>query len=72
MTRKATFRALTALLITTGASAFAQPIIDWFTIDGGGAMLTAGGGFELSGTIGQPVASSFAMPMTGGRVTFSA
>ncbi len=28
--------------------------INRFTIDGGGDMLSAGGGFELSGTIGQP------------------
>jgi hypothetical protein len=30
--------------------------IDWFTIDGGGALFSTGGGFELSGTIGQPAA----------------
>ena len=44
----------------------------WFTIDGGGEMSSTGGAYELAGTIGQPVASSFAMPMTGGGVTFSA
>ena len=28
--------------------------IDWHTIDGGGATVSTGGAFELSGTIGQP------------------
>ncbi len=28
--------------------------LSWHTIDGGGAILTAAGDFELSGTIGQP------------------
>src|SRR3990170_6278085 len=39
--------------------------LSWSTVDGGGGTST-GGGYELSGTIGQPDASSFAMPMTGG------
>lgn len=34
--------------------AFAQYDLSWYTIDGGGAMFTTGGSFELSGTIGQP------------------
>jgi len=38
--------------------------LDFFTIDGGGAMLTTGGDFELSGTIGQPDAN--AVVLTGG------
>lgn len=43
---------LSAVLVGT---AFAQSLdIDWHTIDGGGAMWTAGGDLELSGTIGQP------------------
>ena len=33
-------------------------IISWHTIDGGGEMFTSGGGFELSGTIGQPDAGA--------------
>jgi len=37
--------------------------LSWFTIDGGGGTST-GGGFELSGTIGQPDAS--VTPATGG------
>ncbi|MCG3132019.1 MAG: hypothetical protein FLDDKLPJ_02829 [Phycisphaerae bacterium] len=44
--------------------------LSWFTIDGGGAMRTAGGGFELSGTIGQPDAGP-ATPMTGGGFELS-
>jgi len=36
--------------------------IDWWTIDGGGAMWTTGGDLELSGTSGQPDA---AVAMTG-------
>lgn len=27
--------------------------LEWHSVDGGGAMLSTGGGFELSGTIGQ-------------------
>ena len=38
--------------------------IDWYTIDGGGAMYTFGGSYELSGTIGQYDASTG--PLAGG------
>ena len=34
--------------------------LSWRTIDGGGAMVTTGGSWELSGTIGQPDAGSMA------------
>jgi len=52
---------LTALGLATVAGA--DPFqIDWFTMDGGGGMSSAGGSFELSGTIGQPDAGF----MTGG------
>ncbi len=47
------------------STAKAQFSIDWYTIDGGGGT-SAGGTFELSGTIGQPDAGP---EMTGG--TFS-
>ena len=30
----------------------------WYTIDGGGATFSAGGGYSLGGTIGQPAAGS--------------
>ena len=38
--------------------------LDWFTIDGGGAMRSTGGHFELNGTIGQMDAGT---PLTGGH-----
>lgn len=43
------------------------PTIDWYTIDGGGGTST-GGGFELSGTIGQPDAGP---EMSGGGFTLT-
>jgi hypothetical protein len=42
--------------------------LDWNTIDGGGAMWTTGGDFELSGTIGQPDAGA---TMTGGSFSLT-
>jgi len=45
--------------------AFSQYTIPWSTIDGGGAT-SSGGNFALTGTIGQPDASSFSAPMSGG------
>jgi hypothetical protein len=60
-----TFATLAALAIATFAPAVADDFaIDWWTIDGGGEMWTAGGDFELSGTIGQPDANTIVM--TGG------
>lgn len=49
-------------------SSFAQPTIDWYTIDGGGHMWSSGGAFELGGTIGQPDAG---VEMTGGSFTLT-
>ncbi len=43
-----------------------QYTIPWSTVDGGGAMSSTGGTLSLAGTIGQPDASSFATPMSGG------
>lgn len=61
---------IATLLLAAPAVLLAQPFtIDWHTIDAGGAMNTNDGipgGFELSGTIGQPDASNPAAPMTGG------
>jgi hypothetical protein len=57
-----------ALLASTGA-AWAQYDLGWWTVDGGGAMFTAGGTFELSGTIGQPDAN--AVLMIGGTFELS-
>lgn len=42
--------------------------LNWYTIDGGGAMFSSSGGYELSGTIGQPDAGQ---PMTGGEYTLT-
>ncbi len=46
-----------------------DPVYDltWHTIDGGGAMRSTGGDFELSGTIGQPDAGA----MSGGNFTLT-
>ena len=54
--------------ISTLAASFAVPAaaqfaLDWFTIDGGGAMQSSGGAYTLGGTIGQPDAG----PMSGGN-----
>src|SRR3989442_3601084 len=51
-----------ALLAVVPANA--QYAIDWFTIDGGGGA-SSGGGFTLSGTIGQPDAGT----LSGGNYT---
>lgn len=57
------FAALLPLLTLTAA--FSQYTIPWSTIDGGGSTST-GGSFSLTGTIGQPDASSFSSPISGG------
>ncbi len=45
---------LALALLTTADARAGDFDIAWHTIDAGGALFTAGGGFELSGTIGQP------------------
>lgn len=40
--------------------------LTWSTIDGGGVMFSAAGGYELGGTIGQCDAGPAGGPMTGG------
>lgn len=58
------------LLLTVPAVILAQSYdISWHTIDGGGGTST-GGGYELSGTIGQPDASA-ADALTGGGYTLT-
>jgi hypothetical protein len=54
------------LVMTTAAHAQSGGGFDltWSTIDGGGAMFSTGGGYELGGTIGQPDANT--VVMTGG------
>jgi len=49
------------------SNARAQFSIDWYTVDGGGGTST-GGGFVLSGTIGQPDAGPV---MSGGTFTLT-
>ena len=39
--------------------------LDWWTVDGGGTMSNAGGGYSLGGTAGQPDAG----PLSGGGYT---
>ena len=63
-----TLARVTALLatLTLATTVFGQTYdLSWHTIDGGGAMFTAGGQFTLSGTIGQPDAGG----MSGGNFT---
>lgn len=55
---------LTASWIALTGSVRAQYAIDWYTIDGGGGT-SSGGGYTLSGTIGQPDAGT----LSGGNFT---
>lgn len=60
--------AIPVLLLTITSTASANDHLELvrYTIDGGGIMQSAGGDFVLSGTIGQPDAST---PQTGGDFT---
>jgi hypothetical protein len=58
---RASWATIVCALIT--AVVAADYDLSWYTIDGGGDMWSTGGGFELSGTIGQPDAAAV---MTGG------
>lgn len=42
------------LLLVSVAGAQGNYSLSWWTVDGGGAPLSQGGGYLLSGTIGQP------------------
>ena len=55
---------MTLLLLFVSAVVADDFDLDWYTIDGGGDMFSTGGEFELSGTIGQPDATT--VVMTGG------
>lgn len=56
-----------AVAVLAPVSATGQDFnLDWFTVDGGGATSSTGGGFELAGTIGQADAGSPAAPLIGG------
>jgi hypothetical protein len=50
-----------------GMSVAQDYAIDWHTLDGGGAMRSTGGDYELSGTIGQPEAGA----LNGGTYTLT-
>jgi hypothetical protein len=45
---------LTLAAFSSGICLAQDLSVDWWTVDGGGDMWTAGGSLELSGTIGQP------------------
>src|SRR5262245_62851244 len=64
-----TTRIIAAFLLLMPLTAVAQYDLSWYTIDGGGATFSTGGTFQLGGTIGQPDASSFSSPMSGGTFT---
>jgi fimbrial isopeptide formation D2 family protein len=55
--------AVLGLLLMTAARASAQYQVDWWTVDGGGAMSVSGGTYVLDGTAGQPDAHA---AITGG------
>ncbi len=64
LTKRLTSIATVILGLALAPAAIAQDFdLSWHTIDGGGEMFTSGGGFELSGTIGQPDAGA----MVGGE-----
>jgi hypothetical protein len=66
--RAGVFLSLFTALVMIGSFARAQSYsLEWFTIDGGGGTST-GGGYSLSGTIGQPDAGG---PLTGGNFTLN-
>ena len=54
-----------AVLMTASTIGAQDYDLSWHTIDGGGATFSAGGDFELGGTIGQHDAGPSAGPMTG-------
>ncbi len=58
-----------AAALSLSASVVAQWEVDWSSIDGGGGT-SSGGGFEVSGTIGQPDASA-AEALSGGDFTLT-
>jgi uncharacterized repeat protein (TIGR01451 family) len=72
MTRALRLRPLAAVAVFAALAcgsarpAAAQYSIDWHTVDGGGAMNTSGGTFEISGTAGQPDAGA---SLNGGNFT---
>ncbi len=68
MTKQRLLTGAVLLTLTAGVAATADFTLDWWTIAGGGDLWTTGGGFELSGTIGQPTAGTV---LTGGNFTLA-
>ncbi len=69
MTRTRLITLATFVVMATAPIALSQYAISWSTIDGGGGSApnaSVGATFAVAGTIGQPDASSFAAPMSGG------
>ncbi len=67
--RRTTSLAVSLSLIITSFAAAQDYDLSWYTIDGGGEMLTTGGAYELGGTVGQPDAgklSGGSFQLTGG------
>ncbi len=64
MTRKTQIMMRTAMIFGAMAACVAVADdfdLDWWTVDGGGATWSTGGGFELGGTIGQADAGEVVM-----------
>lgn len=59
--------AATLLVVHAGRGGDPPSDLSWHTIDGGGAIRSMGGNFELSGTIGQPDAGR----SSGGNLTLT-
>ena len=67
-----TIRVWMMFLIASVGVVLAQDYaIDWHTVDGGGEMWSAGGDYELGGTIGQPDALADGNTMSGGTYTLT-
>lgn len=58
---------VTAVVLLTIVPVNAQFVIEWSTVDGGGAQSSTGGPFSLDGTIGQPDAGTPPL-MSGGTL----
>ncbi len=66
MTRSTVVLAFIGAALALAAPARAQLSLTWYTVDGGGGT-SSGGGFTLTGTIGQPDAGA----MAGGTFTLA-
>ena len=58
---------ISAILMSALWSVTAQPYIDWYKISGGGG-ISAGGAYQVSGTLGQPDAG---VAMSGGNYSLT-